>query len=63
LFSSMSGDAFVHGPRRGAAPVAPAPPSPPTPPAPPAPPTKSCKFCLSTIPEAATRCAHCTSQL
>lgn len=35
----------------------------PEPPAPPAPPTKSCKFCLSTIPEAATRCAHCTSQL
>ena len=35
----------------------------PEPPAPPAPPTKSCKFCLSTIPEAATRCGHCTSQL
>ncbi len=35
----------------------------PEPPAPPAPPTKTCTFCLSTIPQAATRCANCTSQL
>lgn len=35
----------------------------PDPPAPPAPATKSCPFCLSTIPAAATRCGHCTSQL
>lgn len=35
----------------------------PEPPAPPAPPTKSCTFCLSTIPQAATRCSQCTSQL
>lgn len=35
----------------------------PEPPAPPAPATKSCPHCLSTIPAAATRCAHCTSQL
>ena len=25
--------------------------------------TKECPYCLSTIPLAATRCAHCTSQL
>lgn len=24
---------------------------------------RNCPFCLSTIPKAATRCAHCTSQL
>jgi large conductance mechanosensitive channel len=27
-----------------------------------APETKECPFCLSTVPLAATRCAHCTSQ-
>jgi large conductance mechanosensitive channel len=27
----------------------------------PAPATKECPFCLSTVPLAATRCAHCTS--
>ena len=27
----------------------------------PAPETKECPFCLSTVPLAATRCAHCTS--
>jgi large conductance mechanosensitive channel len=33
-------------------------------PAPPAEPTtKDCPYCLSSIPLAATRCAHCTSQL
>jgi large conductance mechanosensitive channel len=31
-------------------------------PAAPAPETKECPFCLSTVPLAATRCAHCTSQ-
>jgi large conductance mechanosensitive channel len=35
----------------------------PEPPAPPAPPTKTCNFCLSTIPQAATRCSQCTSQV
>lgn len=30
--------------------------------APPAP-TKSCRYCISTIPEAATRCPECTSDL
>ncbi len=35
----------------------------PDPPSAPAPATKACPFCLSTIPAAATRCAHCTSQL
>lgn len=30
---------------------------------PPAPTTKKCPYCLSEIPIAATRCAHCTSQL
>lgn len=35
----------------------------PEPPAPPAPATKACPYCLSTVPAAATRCAHCTSQL
>jgi large conductance mechanosensitive channel len=30
-------------------------------PAAPAPETKECPFCLSTVPLAATRCAHCTS--
>lgn len=35
----------------------------PEPPAPPAPATKACQYCLSTIPAAATRCGHCTSQL
>ena len=30
---------------------------------PPAPATKDCPFCCSTIPVAAKRCAHCTSQL
>jgi large conductance mechanosensitive channel len=30
-------------------------------PAAPAPETKACPFCLSTVPLAATRCAHCTS--
>jgi len=29
----------------------------------PAPTTKSCPHCLSTIPLAATRCGHCTSEL
>ncbi len=33
----------------------PAPPTEPT--------TKGCPYCLSTIPLAATRCAHCTSEL
>ncbi|MBM3999201.1 MAG: large-conductance mechanosensitive channel protein MscL [Planctomycetes bacterium] len=28
-----------------------------------APTTKTCAFCCSTIPIAATRCAHCTSEL
>lgn len=31
--------------------------------APPAPEVKQCPYCLSTIPEEATRCAFCTSQL
>ena len=31
------------------------------PPAPPA--TKDCPYCLSKVPEKATRCPHCTSQL
>ena len=31
--------------------------------APAAPTTKNCPFCLSEIPIAATRCAHCTSEL
>lgn len=30
---------------------------------PPAPATKDCPFCLSTIPAAAVKCAHCTSNL
>ena len=34
-----------------------------TPTAPEAPTTRDCPFCLSTIPLAATRCAHCTSQV
>jgi large conductance mechanosensitive channel len=29
----------------------------------PAPDTKDCPYCLSTIPTAASRCKHCTSQL
>lgn len=29
----------------------------------PAPPMKTCPFCISSIPAAATRCGHCTSQL
>lgn len=29
----------------------------------PAPTTKDCPFCLSAVPLAATRCAHCTSEL
>lgn len=33
------------------------------PPAPPAPPKRDCPFCLSSVPLAATRCAHCTSEL
>lgn len=32
-------------------------------PAPAAPATRECPFCLSAIPERATRCAHCTSEL
>ena len=32
-------------------------------PKPAAPTTKKCPFCLSEIPLAATRCAHCTSEL
>ena len=31
--------------------------------APPAAPTKDCPYCISAIPLAATRCAHCTSEL
>lgn len=31
--------------------------------APTAPRTKDCPYCLSTIPAAATRCAHCTSEV
>lgn len=31
--------------------------------APAAPATKDCQYCLSSIPAAATRCPHCTSQL
>jgi large conductance mechanosensitive channel len=31
--------------------------------APAAAPTKECVYCLSTIPEKATRCPHCTSQV
>ena len=31
--------------------------------APPSPEVKQCPYCLSTIPEEATRCAFCTSQL
>ena len=31
--------------------------------APPAPATKECPRCLSSIPEKATRCPHCTSEL
>lgn len=31
--------------------------------APPVPTTKTCPYCLSEIPIAATRCAHCTSEL
>ncbi|MDD5350998.1 MAG: large conductance mechanosensitive channel protein MscL [Chthoniobacteraceae bacterium] len=38
--------------RRAEAPAAPA-----------APPARECPYCLSAIPEKATRCAHCTSQL
>jgi large conductance mechanosensitive channel len=34
-----------------------------TEPIPAPPPTKVCPFCLNTIPAAATRCGHCTSQL
>jgi large conductance mechanosensitive channel len=33
------------------------------PPEKPAPPTKDCPHCLSAIPEAASRCAFCTSEL
>jgi large conductance mechanosensitive channel len=29
----------------------------------PAPPTRDCPFCLSAIPLAASRCAHCTSEV
>jgi len=36
-------------------------PKPAAPPAPPA--TKDCGYCKTPIPEAATRCPHCTSQL
>ena len=32
-------------------------------PAPPAPTDKDCPYCLSKIPLAATKCAHCTSEL
>jgi large conductance mechanosensitive channel len=32
-------------------------------PAPPPPNTKDCPFCRNAIPQAATRCGHCTSQL
>jgi large conductance mechanosensitive channel len=32
-------------------------------PAPPAPADKDCPYCLSKIPLAATKCAHCTSEL
>lgn len=32
-------------------------------PAPAAPPTKTCPFCLNSVPAAATRCGHCTSEL
>jgi len=35
----------------------------PAPPAPPPPATRDCAYCCSTIPAAATRCPHCTSQL
>lgn len=38
-------------------------PKPAAPAAPAAPTTKKCPFCLSEIPIAATRCAHCTSEL
>jgi len=34
-----------------------------TPVPPPAPTEKPCPYCISTIPLAATRCAHCTSEL
>ena len=33
------------------------------PPPPPAAPTKECGYCKTTIPAAATRCPHCTSEL
>ena len=33
------------------------------PPAPPAPATKECTYCLSTIPQKATRCPNCTSEV
>ena len=33
------------------------------PPPPPASTTRDCPYCLSAIPKAATRCAHCTSQV
>ena len=33
------------------------------PPPPPASTTRDCPYCLSSIPKAATRCAHCTSQV
>lgn len=36
---------------------------PPPPPVPAGPPTRDCPYCLSTIPEAASRCAHCTSDV
>jgi large conductance mechanosensitive channel len=32
-------------------------------PAPATPTTRTCSYCLSTVPLAATRCAHCTSEL
>ena len=35
----------------------------PKPPAPPAAEAKECEYCKSSIPKAATRCPHCTSQL
>ncbi|MGH7950131.1 MAG: large conductance mechanosensitive channel protein MscL [Candidatus Binataceae bacterium] len=35
----------------------------PKPAAPEAPTTKECPYCLSAIPVAATKCAHCTSEL